>query len=223
MTPVFYIPIAGTRAWNDRGQPKNRWWQSEGPFTQFMATLNCMMKDPDQPFVWSTDLNGIEFWRRWPIWFGKISRTRDHRDWVAAAENLIRYIEPMGCEMRMDDRNLIAHSHGGQVVFYACAMGMKVRRLITVATPERQDMLEVILKARANIEKWHHIYDSNKDSIATWGEFGDGSFSTDRSFKIPKATPDTQISVPGISHSKILYEPAFIKYWQTQGYADLLR
>lgn len=220
MSPIFYIPIAGTRAWNDIGQPKNRWWQSESAFAQFMRSLDCIMKDEDQPFVWSTDLDGIQFWRRWPIFFGKVSRTRDHRDWIAASENLIRYIEAPGCSMPIYDRNLIAHSHGGQIVFYAASFGLKIRRLITVSTPERADMSDVIIKARPNIEHWIHIYDKNRDRIADWGAIGDGSFSRERSFG---KGPNNTIAAENISHSKILTDPAFIPYWRTQGWADYLR
>lgn len=222
MRPVFYVPVAGTGGWNDTGAPKRRWWQKGSNFAGFMAGINCIMLYPDQPFIWSTDLGGIQFWRRWPIWFGTVARLRDHRDWVAAGENLERYLNALGHPEPYENRNVIAHSHGGQVVFYACAFGLKIRNLITVATPDRADMDETIRAARPNIGFWAHICDSRADSIASWGQFGDGSLRRDRTFNVPELRPDVRVQISGISHSRILSDSTKIPLWESEHLADYL-
>lgn len=221
-TPVKYIPIGGTRAWNDRNNPHLRWWQSNSDFCRMMASLNCQMYDPKQPFVWTTDLNGIQFWRRWTIFRGLLSQTRDHRDWIAAGENLLRYVDSLDGPINYSDRNLISHSHGFQLVAYACSFGLKIRRLISLSPPYRHDMEDVITTARPNIEKWILILDEDDDEIAEWGQFGDGVIRTDRSFDDNKNFhPDEVIKFKEISHSRLLNDK--MNYWSDFSLDNFLR
>jgi hypothetical protein len=204
MRPVFYIPIGGTRSWNDRNAPKRRWWQKGSDFAAKMRSLNCIMLDEDQPFVWTTDLNGIQFWRRWPIWFGKIDRKADHRDWICGGENLIRYADSIRGPIPFEDRNVITHSWGFAPLIYAACFGLRIRRLIAVSPPFRYDLEDVVREARKNIEFFVLVVDPNADRVANWGAFGDGHFGSDRFFDSAGLRPDIRVGIPGHNHSGIL-------------------
>ena len=220
--PVYYIPIGGTRAWNDRGAPKRRWWQKDSDFAKEMAKLRCVMLDGDQPFVWTTDLNGVQFWRRWSIWFGSVSKFRDHRDWVAGGENLIRYCDSLRGPIPYADRNFITHSHGFQVWAYAAALGLKCRRLISISPPVRRDMEDTVRLARGNVELWTLVVDKNRDSMANLGALGDGVFRRSRIFDAVDGRPDYRIAIPNIGHSGIL-EGGQLSLWGAYAIDQYLR
>lgn len=219
--PTEYIPIGGTRAWNDRGAPKRRWWQRDSEFCKMMAGLNCIMVDPDQPFVWTTDLNGVQFWKRWKIW-GKTTDTfSDHRDWVCGGENFLRYCDSVRGPIPYEARNIITHSHGFQVWAYASAMGLRTRKLVSIAPPYRHDMEGTIRLARPNVEYWVLIIDPSADSVADLGAFGDGIIRHDRTFRADGCRPDLTIRIPAIGHSGVLGDGTTL--WNEGGLAEYLR
>ncbi len=186
-----------------------------------MNTLSCVMLDENQPFVWTTDLNGIHFWRRWKIWGKKDPTYRDHRDWVAAAENLIRYCDSVRGAIPYEDRNFIVHSHGFQVWAYASALGLRTRRVISIAPPFRRDMEDTIRLARRNTERWCLVIDPNNDRVADLGSFGDGVIRRSRVFDVEGGRPDVIVRIPEIEHSRILNEKRSL--WKENGLADFLR
>lgn len=210
------IPIAGTHG--DDGRPTGLWWQSGSPFMRMLARQGICHLNEERPFTWSTDLNGHRFWRRW---FG---RKDSHRDWIAGGYALSYYCWPARADtddyIELSDRNVIAHSHGGQVVFYACAFaGLRINRLITVGTPIRADMKAIIEKARPNIGQWLHVRDE-RDATAIWGGIGDGQLR--RSTRT--GHEDWCDIVPGIGHSGVLHdESLFFRTWVMRGWVEFLK
>lgn len=216
LTRCCVIPIAGTHG--DNGEPTGLWWQSGSPLMREFRKHGLEHLHEDRPFTWSTDLNGHRFWRRW---FG----FRDsHRDWIAGGYALSYYGWPLRADAELyaelDERNLLAHSHAGQVVFYACALGgLKVNRLVTVGTPVRRDMRHIIERARPNIGQWLHIR-GDSDSIAIWGGVGDGEVARNKTFW---GLEDWTDIVPGIGHSGILTDPSRFHLWHNRAWLEFLK
>jgi hypothetical protein len=191
-----YVPIAGTWDWGNR----DNWTQATSPFGKMMTAegfelLHC----GDRPFRWATALDG---------WFG------DDREWEAAADALYFFLR----FVPLEDRNLIAHSHGGQLVSFLCASGFPIRSLTTIGTPVRDDVPWKV--AEAVIGFHQHIYDLKRDLIGWLGQVGDHELRMERTF------PDNRvknIGVADISHSKVLRDPKFIPLWQSRGWLQNIR
>lgn len=225
MATTFYVPVQGTWSLYDKdGKPQ--WWRPESEFSKFMLSKGLRILRPDDPFYWSTDVNGTKFWNRW---FG--DSTKDHGDWIAGGAALRYYLDRpcIKCGWHQEQvrhRNLIAHSHGLQVVLYACAQGLRVRRLISVGSPIRADMFEgensVAKKALKNIDGWLHIHDNTlTDRMQIFGEFGDGEFFG-QSREVPFGTVVND-GLDKIGHSQILWTPEKIKLWEDRGWIDFLK
>jgi pimeloyl-ACP methyl ester carboxylesterase len=114
-----YIPIAGTWA----GKDDESWHRAGSRTDRFLQKAGLVRLADELPF-WSSALSGARFCGG------------SHLAWQFGADLLVRFLETVP----KDDRNLIAHSHGGQVVAYALAQGAKVRRVVTVCSPVRRDM-----------------------------------------------------------------------------------
>lgn len=220
--PIFYIPVAGTRGWSDDsssleqyGVNELRWWQDNSFFHRFMQRHGFDLPCPLDPFVWSTDLNGAAFWRRWSILKGLVSRSKDHRDWIAGGAALRWYIS----YCKVSGVNIIAHSHGLQVAAYAAEQGLLIDKLVSVGSPIRKDMEPIYEGARHNIKKWLHIQDGNNDRIQLAGLFGDGAFSMRRAAKFA----DHFDTLPNISHSRIVSDPNAFHYWQDLSWLEFLK
>ncbi len=213
-----YLPIPGTFAWN--GTPTERdWYHPQSAFNAFLHANGVEHLCPTRPFVWSTDLDGIGWWQRW---FGRSNTL----DWLSAGLNLFDYFDPplsvllnRGAETTpFADRNLLSHSHGLQVVLCACAEGMKLRRLVSIAGPVREDMMATARKARPNIERWTHVCSDDSDRIQWLGEIGDGALGIVR--KHPLA--DLNICIPKVGHSLLLDDPKQFHWWPEAGLLDAL-
>jgi hypothetical protein len=193
---IGYIPVAGTWAKNDDWVLNNY-----GPFTQFMSQngLHPVRKVDGTPWDWSTKLTGL-WWQSKKVW-------------VDASVDLATFLNTIP----FPDRNVIAHSHGGQVSILTAASGVKIRTLTTIGTPVRSDI--PANEAVKNIDFWQHIYDAKWDIMGTLkryslGKIGDGSISFNRWFKIPGVT---NISIKDISHSTILRDPLQFHIWLDYG------
>ncbi len=199
--PTTYIPIGGTDSW-DEDEQTFQWWERGSPFTEHMSTQNLILH-ARTPFQWATSLDGIP------------TRRHDHI-WKGAAKHLICHLE----RVPLEERNLIAHSHAGQVVFYATSYGLQINNLITVGTPVRSSMEKAILAGRLNIGYWHHIYDSHTDMTALLGSLFDGKFRVRHSFDLA----DSQDDIKGIGHSKVLNEQQDIRLWDwdQRGWSSIL-
>lgn len=211
-----YITVPGTHG--DNGESTGLWWQAGSPFARFMHRHGVEPFNDERPFTWSTDLNGHRFWRRW------LGMRDSHRDWIAAGYALCYYLWPLHEQdqyVQIENRNVIAHSHGGQVVFYACAYGgLRINRLITVGTPIRRDMRAVIERARPNIGQWLHVRGTT-DHVALWGSIGDGSLVKARTFDGREDWTDV---VPDIRHSRVLTEEeVFYATWVMRGWIEFLK
>lgn len=132
-----YVPVAGTHDWAP-GTAATRWWQAASPFTQMMRRLGLDRAGQEWPF-WSTALAGTVF----------AGRTR--RVWWHGAYVLATFLKTLPLE----DRNLIALSHGGQVAAIAASRLVPVRTLVTVCTPVRRDLDDVYRVVQA---RWLHLY-----------------------------------------------------------------
>lgn len=210
------IPVAGTHGY--RGQLTGDWWHDRSPLLLFLGAFGFTCLQPARPFVWTTDLNGQRFWRRW---FGL---TDPHYDWLAAAYGLNTYIRPIFDEgdnyVPLAQRNVIVHSHGLQVVLYACAeWDLKLNSLVSVMAPVRADMQEIAGRARRNIGYWEHLYSDRTDSWQWIGGIGDGRVGIVR--RHPKA--DRNTLVPKAGHSRLLHDSAFFMQWVDLGLLDRIR
>lgn len=222
---TFYIPVAGTNAWSDDsvyleeiGKEHIRWWQEPSKFYDFMRENGFEQPKPYDPFIWTTNLDGTSFWRRWWIFKGAMFRIQDHRDWIAGAGALRWYVNAC-CKGPV---NLIVHSHGLQVAAYACEQGLVVDKLITIGSPVRHDMMRVYYEARKNIRRWLAITDGNNDRWQLLGQIGDGRFSWFTRQNL-RHLADLNQGIPNIQHSRILSDPDAFHYWHDYRWLDFLR
>lgn len=201
-----YIPVQGTHGW-DEDPNRFQWWEPQSALASYLHQNQIEQVNVSLPFVWSTELDGV--------------LRPSHIVWKAAGYALRYYIGdqfPKG--LPTEKRNLIAHSHGGQVAFYACASGLQIRNLITIGTPVRGDMEAVVKAARPNIGYWLHICDSKSDWISLAGALFDGRIRLKHDF--PLADRNDNCSDLKISHSKILTDADRFGLWQTRGWAEVL-
>lgn len=193
------------------------WFRPFSPWAQYLMTQGvCVYEPSGRPFLWSTDIGGTEFWRRWGIG----ARYNDHWDWMAGGDQLYERIVPAIIpEARIPPAEtvVISHSHGAQVVAYALAAGLKIDRWINISGPVRADMRSAYMAGRANVRKHYHIHSDGSDRFQWLGEFGDGVFGIVR--KNPYAT-DWR-ALPKAGHSGILHDPAWFSVWREL--ADWLR
>jgi hypothetical protein len=193
-----FLPIQGTHGWRERGQ----WWMPDSPFMANMNRLGHSHVAPEDPFVWSTDLNGASLWRL----FGKRAK---HRDWHAGGKALAWYLR----DVPYADRNLIAHSHGLQVALFAATVGdIYIRSLVSVASPERADMDEVAVNALCSIGRWVHVIDARADWLAWLGQMTDGRWFGSRRC----CHANVNIELPGVGHSGLLVDEKHFHYWPEQ-------
>jgi hypothetical protein len=199
--PITFIPIPGTDAW-DEDENNYQWYERGSSFVRYMATQNLVLHAVGH-LPWSTSLDGIP-------------TRRNHIIWKGAAKHLLCHLE----RVPLKERNIVAHSHGGNVVFHATAYGLQINNLITVGTPVRSDMEPFILKGLGNIGYWHHICDSKTDKVSIWGALFDGKLRMKHTFDLC----DSQDDIAGIGHSKILNDQNCIEYWSTdrRGWASIL-
>lgn len=196
------VLVAGTHGLEG---PTGQWWWPTSPFAQFLGQHDISLVASD-PFEWSTGLNGV---------------VGQPMDWVAGGTNLRQYLVPPLCPDRRvpgAEVNLIAHSHGLQVVLYAAQMGLKINRLISVCSPVRWDVMRSCPEARANIKSWLHLFSDETDYMQVLGEFFDqGHFGIVR--RHPWADANAFIG-PGLGHGDILRDPANFHLWMEKGWLD---
>lgn len=194
---IPFLAIPGTWGWN--GSSDGQWHDPSSPWSVYMRGQGFEhLRGPDRrPYVWTTDVNGQQFWRRL---FGKKPKIND---WQAGGHNLYCWlVPPLAPDRRQppEATHLIAHSHGLQVVLFACADGLKVHTLISIGSPVRADMLEVARRARPNIGFWLHLHSDHSDRMQWFGELGDGAL------RVVRAHPyaDQNNALPNVGHSGIL-------------------
>ena len=140
------ILIPGTWANTGRNAPQDEWWHPTSAFSKALRQKGHSICS----FPWDTKLDGI---------------VGPNSEWIKAGINL-GLICPRNAI-------IIAHSHGGQVASYAAANGLKINKLITLATPVRADVPYDL--AKKHINTWTHVY-GYFDWVQVSGSLMDGKF-----------------------------------------------
>lgn len=181
------------------------WWRKDSAFAQYAFNENVVLY-PRQPFIWSSDIDGV---------IDLFGRAKD-TDWRAAGASLAYYLETI----QHSHRNLIAHSHGMQVVACACFyFGIEIRNLITVGSPVRKDFYNQYAAVQNKSNRWLHIYDKDFDIFGQLGMLFDGSIS----FKRENPYASKNAGLVNISHTTILEDKDKFKLWIENGWFDYLR
>lgn len=181
------------------------WWHPLSTFGQEATAHGVQLAA--EPFVWSTELDGLRG-KNWGWWAaGQALRYFAHGEYPPVVINIHG-------DQPAQRVNVIAHSHGGQVAIYAAAQGLLIDTLVTVASPVRRDLRRFRKAARVNIRRWIHIYSPN-DPVQLEGCIGDGSGPFEWQRDVSKA--DQNVEEPTEepnAHSK-LHEPAL---WTARGW-----
>lgn len=213
MLPTFYVPVPGTWGWQEKSEPD--WWQSGSTFELRMAELN-LIPLREEPFEWSTNLDGHQFWLRI---FNPAGPRR--RTWKAAGKALRYYLGHPSLPEPYYHRNLIVHSHGLQVALYAASYGLKIRTLVSVGSPIRDDVLkDVGFGVIGNIGSWLHLSDG-RDGISRVGLFNDGKINWP--WRKYHTSPLADFNDECQGHSNVLTDPVCMDKWGERGWADFLR
>lgn len=180
-----------------------KWAEPDSDFRKMLCKQRFFIAPT---FEWSGDISGIP----------SFTANGKHSDWRAAGASLSYYMK----DIPYQNRNVIAHSHGGQCVAYAAAFkGVAIRRLITVSTPPREDMESVWERAKPNVGYHVHVVSKRGDWMIRFGQAFDHRWGWDAT--IPSA--DQNIVIPDIGHSGILMDPMYITLWSSQHLLDFLR
>ena len=151
---------------------------------------------PDEPFRWSTNLDGV---------------LGENTDWIRWGVALTWYCHK---HSQGESVNIVTHSHGGQVVAYALAQGLEVASLVTVATPVRKEMTPIWTAGAKNLWRWSHIHSDNADFWQWMGARFSGWFVAPREMPAPARN----IYEPGVSHSELLAP----ELWMERGWNRLI-
>lgn len=191
-----YVPVHGT---GDHAKPDA--WFRGGSLVEFLAEHDLTRVIP--AFEWSGGLWGV------PWDSGK--------DWFDASRAFWYYLRPL----HYLDRNIIAHSHGGNVALLA-AEYLPIRTLITVGTPVRGNVREAAKRALAKgyIGQWHHVYDRRWDLVQRLGMLFDGRLGGSGAFDLDGMTDHP---LKGIGHSAILHDASLFDQWISEGLIAALK
>lgn len=202
MSLTYYTAVGGTSSLYDRG-----WFLPDSPFSIYLSSLNLVPNRPD-PFIWSTDLDGAS------VIAYLFKAKQKHTDWLSGGAALKYYLETIP----LDNRNIISHSHGRQVVLYALQRGLKINRWLDISGPIREDMDHHTIEVHGNFDSMMHIY-SNWDWIQILGSLFDNNVGitgfcdiADRNIKLPHR----------FGHSK-LFHPDNYMTWVDMGLIKFLK
>lgn len=186
-TPVYLI--GGTHYQSSRCQ----WWREGSPFRQFLAAHDF-------------DVLGVIEWSG-----NVVIAPQIERDWYYGAENVI---DALSC-VPLEARNVIAHSHGGQLAILA-SQDVPIRRLLTIGTPNHCG----IEYDGSMIERWRHCIDKKFDKWGVFGSFAGWALHWNR--RMP-ATKAENVLMPGVRHGGLLEDPALCERWEHDGLIDFFR
>ena len=192
MRKIVLIP--GTRDWAPPEDGKNvRWWQSNSPFTLLWQRSGF------QRHGWTW--HGLDL----PQWATGLAGTawadKDHRTWWRGAYGQAEALE----RLPLEDRNVICHSHGGNLGVLLAGM-VPLHRLITVCTPVRRDMRDAYDAVTC---PWMHVYDAN-----LWTNRMQ-LFGARLSFEM-KMPGAKNLKLKGIGHSELVRNPLRFEAIHTQ-------
>lgn len=172
------ILVGGTYSYSGSRDDTKEWYWPGSAFWKAAEERNILLFGKNDPFVWSSNVTGM-FWRKWTDWKSASSALI----WYATSKGLLRAWLAMQAlpetqrSVPLVEVDIISHSHAGQVVAYAAARqmtGFRIRTMITVATPPREDMDVIYQRAAAHVAKWVHIYGGSGDWWQQLGRFGGG-------------------------------------------------
>ena len=152
-----------------------------------------------RPFNWEGGLGGIV-----PF------TSADLLIWKGAGRYLREYLDPRRALSPYvpEETAIIAHSHGRQVVKYACHLGLRVQKVILVSGPVRHDVDERTFGARANMGSLVCINGGKRDRMQIFGGLFDGHWGIHR--QDPEATIYEQF--PDADHGSFLTDPRHFDY-----------
>lgn len=219
--PIPFAAVSGTWAYEHRFS-LDEWWQPCSRFAMMLRRQGFAPIDP-RPFLWTTEINGAEGWRRWLDWLPCVNKVGDQLDWYVGGEWLRRYCDPVQGQPFV----VFCHSHGGQLAKFAAYQGLYIPVLVTIATPVRHLEAEIrphvyediLPKMRRNIGYWIHLHSGWDDKMQWLGQFGDGVVRSNRS----EPHADLNIQVPANRHSRILHPDDLMDLWITEGWLDIIR
>lgn len=200
------VLIPGTGSW-DNLEGQLDWFHPQHAFAKMLQAEGVnLLFDEHLPFIWTTDLDGV------PL----LDRKRD-TDWAAGGAALCYFAKMHGVE---DSIDAIAHSHAIHVVLFAAAHhGIKFRKLITMGSPVRKDMMNLAKVARQNIKEWIHIHSDSSDRWQWLGTIFDGRLGVRREHPLA----DKNVFVPKVGHSELLRNSANYAVWKERGWIDFLK
>lgn len=200
---IRYINVAGTFG----AMHPDDWFHPKSNLSKFLSEHGCepAVVDPMKRYMWSTEVDGIH---------------ADHSTWDAAGRALAHYIVPPLFEeslIKPIDTFVIAHSHGGNVVAYACGKyGLKINGLITVGTPIRRDLYAVYQAANSQISRHLHLYAGWRDYWQLLGSLFDGKFGLHREHPFAEWNDE----IKNGNHGCVLRDKAFFPLWLERGWVD---
>lgn len=183
-------------------------WARAG--SSFSAMLRANGFAPIRFQGWSGNIAGVP----------NLLANRKHSDWIAGGYALASFLAALAYE----DRNVIAHSHGLNPIAYACAREkVQIRRLVSVCSPVRHDMRNQMKALTRCVGQWRHVHSAGGDVMQLLGGLFDGHIGWTRDWRIPGATNLTNLTIPGIGHSRLLTDKRKLPLWRDDGLLDFLR
>lgn len=228
--PIFLVQ--GTEGWQvddvNPLHPRN-WWRAGSLLCQMLIAHGFELLDPDDPFVWSTDLGGVAFWQRWK-WLKWLKSRRDKRDWLAGGKTAKWYARMKGylvippksmpevraalLATKRTPLVMVTHSHGLQIALNAANEGLVIDYLLDISGPVRADVLAECADGLQNIGHWMHVTAESGDLIQVLGRLGDGHAGG----AVPLPASVHVVSIPDVNHSELLANPRFVPAeWQARG------
>lgn len=145
---------------------------------------------------------------------------RDNKSgWRIGGEFLADTILRLGC------CDVLAHSYGGVCAIFAAtsetlaARPYAIRRLITVATPERHDMDVLAQAAAKRIGYWMNVGDTKGDRMQRWAQLFDAQLF---GWSWRQRRAHLNVLIPGVGHSGLLKDTRLFPLWKTQHLLDIL-
>jgi hypothetical protein len=176
------------------------WWRPASPFVSMLHYHGRTLLDEADPFWWSGVLGGTT---AAPPYNPDDAWARDRRLvlWSDAGMKLRWYLDAKAHGEPVD---VVCHSHGGAVLVFALLYGAKIRNVVSVSSPIRNDML--VHRAEATkrlLGRLLHFFD-NTDMTQAEGCIGDGLYPLILNRLWPE--PALCVEQAGNGHSKMLYE-----------------
>ncbi len=207
---VDWFGVPGTGNWT-LGSPGG-WY---GPFSRFSRDMRVRglvnINSEARPF-WSTGLAGVPSFTARPPYVTFSNKAA----WEFGGTVLGRYL----ASLDVNSRRAVVHSHGLYPYMHAVAEHkIECPILVSVGSPYREDMLDVVEAARPYIGYWLHISGGRSDWVAVGGGLFDSAFGVKRTHDLA----DKNTIIKGVGHSKVLREKDYFDMFVAAGATLALR